>query len=720
MAKIGYAKIGRSYSLNPSKATSVGGDADVVNLLMRLATSMPEHEFVLVGKNSGEDPATFGYPPNVINPWTTWKEDWKNASALTTADEFINYVRTIYGDSYKDLDGMIVWAGQHGSANSQIPMIGADWITKPGTDDDDVITGGVAEALATPQAAFIRYVSWLLDYIARWRESKGIDKAEEIWLCPDPRNYLKCREKRNPIRYPVLAQYDFLNYHKAERYGRFPEVLFDYDPTGYREQSRWVSNVAYCYSGLELTAVSAPDEIPFEPGLLSDRHTFGMVVNENQQGGSDSRLKLLKSWVLPSFPNAEIRGHWTESSQIDLKRVINPVPYTEVYDVMKSFATTLTTPASNSGWATAKPWEAFALGSVCFFHPRYDDQGHILPIPGKEDGKEWSEDAKMLGSYLRVKDAKQFVERVDEVTNNPELFYALVTAQRRHYEASYAKWVGGAKAIMDRIEHDLTGAGPEAPWTKMTSVPAATVSNRGAPRPRGTNEERRKKKPPISRRRPIRDGLMDETMATSEPVIEASTQPEQDVKPVAQEETPVTKTYIGTFVPPIGYIGGFSSSPSIAGFSATTTTKPTVNKRQSKDEYFLDIAKKVATQTTCARRAVGCVLVSPRKTMLATGFNGVPKGMPHCNEGHRCPGADAPSGQNLSGCLSAHAEINGLLQCSDVNDIETVYVTVSPCNECIKAIMNTSAKRIVFAEEYNQPEAKARWLSIPGNEWTKL
>lgn len=741
MARIGYAKIGRSWNLNPEKATSVGGDIDVINALIRLAKTFPEHEFVLVGKNSGEDPAEFGYPPNVTNPWTEWKDNWTVATDPTKADQIIEHFRTISGNVHETLDHFIVWAGQHGSANSRIPMIGSNWITPPGQETidfdishgpelsnerNDVITGGVGENLATPQYAFIHYVSWLLDLLSRWREAgPGPEKREEIWLCPDPRNYLKCREKRWPIRYPVLAQYDFLKYHKGERFGRFPSSLSRYDPTGYRENTLWVSNVAYCYSGLELTAVNSPDQLPFDP--IPGPNQFGVVMNENLKGVKDSRLQLLQSWILPNFPDAAVRGHWTEESQILLKRVIEPVPYTDVMRVMKSFATTLTTPASGSGWATAKPWEAFALGSVCFFHPRYDDQGWILPIEANAHEERWNDDARMLGSYLRVTSAEQLAERVKEVTENQDLYYAIVTAQRRWYEHSFARLNGGVTAIAERIsqaEGELQESGQS--WLQLTSPPGAVVSSRASARPRGTNEER-KKKPPISRRRPLRESLqekpVDEHVEVEEPATDHD-EARDDKNMDTCKSKFSTLPGSGFFVP--GLLS--ATAPLSLGTPLAFTGNPekilpraqSAARRATKDEYFLAMAEHVATQSTCARRSVGCVLVNGKKRVLATGFNGVPRGFPHCNEGHPCPGAKAKSGEELHRCYSAHAEINALLQCPDVDDIETVYLTVSPCVECIKAILNTGATRIVFREEYVQPESKQLWLSREGNEWIKL
>ncbi len=135
--------------------------------------------------------------------------------------------------------------------------------------------------------------------------------------------------------------------------------------------------------------------------------------------------------------------------------------------------------------------------------------------------------------------------------------------------------------------------------------------------------------------------------------------------------------------------------------------------RSDVDDYFLKLAKLTATRTTCLRRAVGCVLVDESNRVLATGYNGTPRGFPHCNEGHPCPGATAPSGQALDSCYSVHAEQNALLQCGDVNRIRTCYVTVSPCVTCVKLLLNTGCQRIVFAERYAHDEAaRALWQLV--------
>lgn len=133
--------------------------------------------------------------------------------------------------------------------------------------------------------------------------------------------------------------------------------------------------------------------------------------------------------------------------------------------------------------------------------------------------------------------------------------------------------------------------------------------------------------------------------------------------------------------------------------------------RPTRDEWAMGLAMLTAHRATCCRRQVGCVLLNQRGHVLATGYNGVAAGMPHCIDTHACPGADAPSGQSLDGCQAIHAEQNALLQCRDPWAIETCYVTASPCMTCTKLLLNTSCQRIVFCDLYPHPDALNLWES---------
>ncbi len=144
--------------------------------------------------------------------------------------------------------------------------------------------------------------------------------------------------------------------------------------------------------------------------------------------------------------------------------------------------------------------------------------------------------------------------------------------------------------------------------------------------------------------------------------------------------------------------------------------------RPSRIEWAMSIARETSRQSTCLRRHVGCVLLNIRGHVLATGYNGVAAGLPHCNELGKdvfdqaifpwsCSGATSKSGTNLDGCQAIHAEQNALLQCHDVYQIHQCVVTASPCMTCTKLLLNTSCQEIYFSEEYPQPEARELWES---------
>lgn len=136
--------------------------------------------------------------------------------------------------------------------------------------------------------------------------------------------------------------------------------------------------------------------------------------------------------------------------------------------------------------------------------------------------------------------------------------------------------------------------------------------------------------------------------------------------------------------------------------------------RVAADEYFLRGAEWVSSRGTCARRKVGCILVNKRGHIIGTGYNGVAAGADHCiDAGHACLGATAKSGQNLEQCEAIHAEQNALLQCGDVYQIYTAYVTHSPCITCVKLLLATSCQRIVFRNAYAHDQAsRALWHKL--------
>ena len=126
--------------------------------------------------------------------------------------------------------------------------------------------------------------------------------------------------------------------------------------------------------------------------------------------------------------------------------------------------------------------------------------------------------------------------------------------------------------------------------------------------------------------------------------------------------------------------------------------------RPSWDQYFMDITRLVATRSTCLRRQVGAILVKGRN-ILATGYNGVPSGITHCDvEGCLRVRLNVPSGERHELCRGLHAEQNAIIQAArhGVNiDGATLYCTTMPCIICTKMIINAGVRRIVYIEGYS-------------------
>ncbi|MFH1406755.1 MAG: cytidine/deoxycytidylate deaminase family protein [Candidatus Omnitrophota bacterium] len=126
-------------------------------------------------------------------------------------------------------------------------------------------------------------------------------------------------------------------------------------------------------------------------------------------------------------------------------------------------------------------------------------------------------------------------------------------------------------------------------------------------------------------------------------------------------------------------------------------------KRPGWDEYFLKIAKLVSTRSTCLRRQVGAVVVKDRR-VLATGYNGAPSGVEHCEKkGCLRTKLKVPSGERHELCRGLHAEQNVLLQAA-LHGVclknSTLYCTNQPCAICAKMLINAGINEIVIGDGY--------------------
>lgn len=127
-------------------------------------------------------------------------------------------------------------------------------------------------------------------------------------------------------------------------------------------------------------------------------------------------------------------------------------------------------------------------------------------------------------------------------------------------------------------------------------------------------------------------------------------------------------------------------------------------KRPSWDEYFMGMAELTAQRSTCLRRNVGAIIVKD-KHIVATGYNGAPKGLAHCEELGGClrEKLKIPSGERHEMCRALHAEQNAIIQAATLGQsIEgaTIYITHQPCVICAKMIINSNIKRIVVKNGY--------------------
>jgi dCMP deaminase len=117
--------------------------------------------------------------------------------------------------------------------------------------------------------------------------------------------------------------------------------------------------------------------------------------------------------------------------------------------------------------------------------------------------------------------------------------------------------------------------------------------------------------------------------------------------------------------------------------------------RCSWDKYFLDIAKTIATRSTCNRKHVGAVIVRD-KNILSTGYNGSIKGQDHCNDDNHLI-------ENNHCIRTIHAEANAIVQAAK-NGVKIedaiIYITASPCFNCFKLIANAGINKIIFIEFY--------------------
>jgi dCMP deaminase len=136
----------------------------------------------------------------------------------------------------------------------------------------------------------------------------------------------------------------------------------------------------------------------------------------------------------------------------------------------------------------------------------------------------------------------------------------------------------------------------------------------------------------------------------------------------------------------------------------------------------MDMAKLAARRSSCLRRSVGAVLVKDRR-LLATGYNGVPSGITHCEVvGCLRERLKVPSGERHELCRGLHAEQNAIIQAAyhgvSIRGAH-LYCTNLPCIICAKMLINAGVRRIIYLEGYSDTLTR-EMLDEAGMELLKL
>ena len=137
-----------------------------------------------------------------------------------------------------------------------------------------------------------------------------------------------------------------------------------------------------------------------------------------------------------------------------------------------------------------------------------------------------------------------------------------------------------------------------------------------------------------------------------------------------------------------------------------------MKERPSWDEYFMNMAELACERSTCLRRQVGAVLVRNNQ-ILATGYNGSPKGVGHCADsptGCMREKLKIPSGERHELCMAVHAEQNAIIQAAYIGVSTkgaTLYTTTYPCSICAKMIINAGISKVIYEGEYPDTTSKS-------------
>ena len=114
------------------------------------------------------------------------------------------------------------------------------------------------------------------------------------------------------------------------------------------------------------------------------------------------------------------------------------------------------------------------------------------------------------------------------------------------------------------------------------------------------------------------------------------------------------------------------------------------------DEYFMAVARLSGMRSKDPNTQVGCCIVSPDHKILSMGYNGLPKG---CSDDEFPWERDGELDESKYGYV-AHSELNAILNYRGGSlEGTTLYVSLFPCNECAKAIIQSGIRKVVYDDD---------------------
>ena len=124
-------------------------------------------------------------------------------------------------------------------------------------------------------------------------------------------------------------------------------------------------------------------------------------------------------------------------------------------------------------------------------------------------------------------------------------------------------------------------------------------------------------------------------------------------------------------------------------------------RKISYDIAYMKMARVMSELSYAKRHKVGAVIVSSQGQIISQGFNGTPPGYDNCCE------YEDENGNLVTYPYVLHAESNAITKCARWNSSTeggTLYVTLSPCIDCARLIIQAGIKRVVYDEQYRNDE----------------